>query len=545
MNKTNDEHYILESERFIFDFLEIDEKILHIEGRFVTCSSASVEELLLRINNDIEKLDIVHRYTKSLTQANRRSLDFIGFSIRIEIDASDTLYEIQTEDATRIYYGRFFPVNSDRLPQKYYKHGWELKVTSHTLILKKCNLAARIIGELGVLCKFLASGQAGSKVAVAMKLLCYIACPFVCKDILLISDLYCHADDNGEALFRYVQQIGDKSIKYVFCIDKDCADFRRMKQYGHVIHISSWLCRFYIYLGASIASSHYTTIQTMMTGILRELKCENKMILLQHGITYRDHSSTWNRYNYGLSMLIAGTTTDYKAMLSYDYFYDERHIKLTGLPRYDLLYEDSKRYVTVMPTWRMGLVHINADKYDEWTPMPYFENSQYCLFFNELLTNTRLLSKAEEMGYTICFAPHPIIRGCCMQYFTKEEGVRYWSENTPYKEIFAQSDLIVTDYSSVFFDFAYLRKPLIYCQFDLEYFLGEGHYPQELGSFNFESDGFGEVENTLDGTVDRIIEYMGNGCKLKDKYRTRIESTFPFNDKLNCERVYRAIRTLK
>jgi len=231
-------------------------------------------------------------------------------------------------------------------------------------------------------------------------------------------------------------------------------------------------------------------------------------------------------------------------MLKYDYFYDERRIKLTGYPRYDLLYEDSKRFITIMPTWRLGLVLNDPNNCDEWVPKPEFENSQYCLFFNGLLNSRRLLNKAREAGYTICFAPHPIIRGNCIRFFTQEEGVKFWEENTPYREIFAQSNMIVTDYSSVFFDFAYLRKPLIYCQFDFDCFFGDGHFSQDLGSFSYERDGFGEVETTLDGTIERIIEYMENGCRLKDEYRARIEAAFPFNDKLNCERVYKVIKTL-
>ena len=39
-----------------------------------------------------------------------------------------------------------------------------------------------------------------------------------------------------------------------------------------------------------------------------------------------------------------------------------------------------------------------------------------------------------------------------------------------YKDIFAQTDLMITDYSSVAFDFAYLRKPIVYSQFDRDSF---------------------------------------------------------------------------
>ena len=50
-------------------------------------------------------------------------------------------------------------------------------------------------------------------------------------------------------------------------------------------------------------------------------------------------------------------------------------------------------------------------------------------------------------------------------------------------------------------------------------------------------DGFGEVAYDYDTTVNLLIEYIENDCKLKDKYKERIDSFFEFNDKNNCQRI--------
>ncbi len=107
----------------------------------------------------------------------------------------------------------------------------------------------------------------------------------------------------------------------------------------------------------------------------------------------------------------------------------------------------------------------------------------------------------------------------------------------------AESDLLVTDYSSVAFDFAYLRKPVIYYQTDKEEFFSGAH-TYEKGYFDYEGDGFGEIECSVEALVDRIIEYMKNGCELKEVYRERIDATFPFSDQNNCKRVYEEILKL-
>ena len=59
-----------------------------------------------------------------------------------------------------------------------------------------------------------------------------------------------------------------------------------------------------------------------------------------------------------------------------------------------------------------------------------------------------------------------------------------------------------------------------------------------------EAAGFGEVEHTVEDTVDRLIEYMEEGCSLKKKYEDRIDAFFKYHDKKNCERVFQAIRHL-
>ena len=64
-----------------------------------------------------------------------------------------------------------------------------------------------------------------------------------------------------------------------------------------------------------------------------------------------------------------------------------------------------------------------------------------------------------------------------------------------YSDIFSQSKLLITDYSSIFFDFAYLKKPEIFFQFDKEEFYSE-HYHQS--DFEHEKDAFGDVVKTVE-----------------------------------------------
>ena len=55
---------------------------------------------------------------------------------------------------------------------------------------------------------------------------------------------------------------------------------------------------------------------------------------------------------------------------------------------------------------------------------------------------------------------------------------------------------MLTDYSSVAFDFAYLRKPIVYAHFDKEAFFS-GEHSYTAGYFDYERDGFGESDCVL------------------------------------------------
>ena len=138
---------------------------------------------------------------------------------------------------------------------------------------------------------------------------------------------------------------------------------------------------------------------------------------------------------------------------------------------------------------------------------------------------------------------HPSMPEKCIKYLQLGDDVEILSKNSSYRELFAESSLIVTDYSSTVFDFAYLRKPVLYFQQDVEEFFS-GQHSYDKGYFDYERDGFGEVEYTAEALVSRMIEYMEQDCQLKDMYRDRIEKTFAFNDKENCRRVYEEIRKL-
>ena len=94
---------------------------------------------------------------------------------------------------------------------------------------------------------------------------------------------------------------------------------------------------------------------------------------------------------------------------------------------------------------------------------------------------------------------------------------------------------MITDYSSVFFDFAYMEKPVIYYQFDYDMYR-KNHYCE--GYFNYKKDGFGKVLNNEKDVINEINNYINNNYKLDKKQLNKINNFFTYKDNNNCKRIY-------
>ena len=92
---------------------------------------------------------------------------------------------------------------------------------------------------------------------------------------------------------------------------------------------------------------------------------------------------------------------------------------------------------------------------------------------------------------------------------------------------------MITDYSSIFFDFSYLKKPLIYYQYGNDY-----HYDAENGYFNYRKNGFGPVIDNENELVDKIISFIDNNCEMEGIYKSRVDEFFKYHDQNNSKRCY-------
>lgn len=108
-----------------------------------------------------------------------------------------------------------------------------------------------------------------------------------------------------------------------------------------------------------------------------------------------------------------------------------------------------------------------------------------------------------------------------------------------YVDALRRGSMMITDYSGVGFDFAYMKKPIIYTQFDSDNIFDKHYYKK--GYFDYIEDGFGDITHDYDSSIDAIIKMIESGCKMPKKYQNRVDKFFDYHDHDNSRRIYEAI----
>ena len=258
---------------------------------------------------------------------------------------------------------------------------------------------------------------------------------------------------------------------------------------------------------------HYFT-PSLYSGLITSYR-----YFLQHGVTKDDVSEFIKKYDKNLSLIDCVSDMERESFLTDGYNFDNHVIQVLGFCRFDnLTSDDTKKQILFAPTWRLEL--SNEER---------FLQSQYYQTLKNFLNNEKLAKLLESTGFELIFKPHPELN----DYIELLEVPEYVnvSKYESYQELFRDSSILITDYSSVYFDFAYLKKPVIYYQKDDDY-----HYKE--GYFKYDVHGFGPIIKNEENLINEINDIMSNGCQMEDKYVERVNEFFKYNDKNNCKRVY-------
>ncbi|MDE5925550.1 MAG: CDP-glycerol glycerophosphotransferase family protein, partial [Helicobacter sp.] len=363
----------------------------------------------------------------------------------------------------------------------------------------------------------------------------------------LLMDRDTEADDNAEHFYRYLAKNYPKQ-NIVFALRRESKDWTRLQKEGfNLVAFDTQEFRDILKNSSKVISSH---IDAYLVNHLGKDTLKGKdFVFLQHGVILNDLSSWLNSKQ--VSLFITSTQGEYDSIVGdfNHYIFGIKEMQLTELARHDRLLSKSLSYqkqsqatrqILLMPTWRKHLSgdmigNGNARKYN-----PQFLESQYFHYWNTLLSSQTLQQLCEKYRCNIVFNPHqntmPYIKDFAIPSFAKMK-----TDETSLQQLFIESDIMITDYSSVSFEMAYLKKPVLYYQFDEEEFRNNQY---QKGYFDYCKDGFGPVVTTEEELLKELEILLQNDCKVGEPYKSNIENTFEFRDGKCCERIYNAILEL-
>ncbi|ELI4637798.1 CDP-glycerol glycerophosphotransferase family protein [Campylobacter coli] len=357
------------------------------------------------------------------------------------------------------------------------------------------------------------------------------------SNIWLLMDRDYEADDNAEHLYRYIMQ-NHPEQKIVFALRKESLDWERLEKEGfNLVEFGSLEFERIIKKASKVISSHADGYLT------RYITSKQQFIFIQHGVIPNDLSKWLNSKK--IDLFVTSTKAEYKSIANdYNrYKFGKKEVALIGLARHDALLKNNQcntRQIVIMPTWRANIVGVALGSSKRGLQSD-FTQSEYFKKWNLLLNSNILQKLCEKYDYTVVFNPHRNIIPY-LKEFNIPSYIKIASQNESLQKLFCNSSLMITDYSSVAFEMAYLNKPVIYYQFDHEEFFSS--HTLQKGYFDYEKDGFGPVVENEENLLKELENLLQNDCNPFGIYKDNIDLTFAFKDGKCCERIYKILRQI-
>jgi CDP-glycerol glycerophosphotransferase (TagB/SpsB family) len=200
------------------------------------------------------------------------------------------------------------------------------------------------------------------------------------------------------------------------------------------------------------------------------------------------------------------------------------------------------------PTWRPNIAGKSSGIMRQRNSNDGFLESAFFRLYAEILEDRSLLERAKRTGYKLQFVLHPILAA---NVKIMRKGLSDRAEmlgisalqndvvevlgaglDKTYDELIKECAVLVTDYSGIQFDVAYMMKQVVY------FHNNEVPSQYDHGFMNYETMGFGPVYDSSSKVANELIQIIESRAKLPVKYQKRITEFFEHIDDQNCRRIF-------
>ena len=358
-----------------------------------------------------------------------------------------------------------------------------------------------------------------------------------------------HGDDVGDNAFAFYKYVKNKhpEIRCVYVADANRhEEWKKVCAVGEVVQFRSREHKNLFMRADKIITSHVGDSEPWSYEKVKKIRerfpdwaKKHKIIHLQHGVIDKNVTHIYSKKLRPVDLFIS-STVDEKRYIEQTLGYKTEQVPCTGLARFDDLFGGEKeKIILLIPRYRRDvMVQLPENK----IKLKYhFTNTEFFIKYQDLMVDDGLSKMLDKYDYKLYFYPHYEVQPLIRCFYKKSDRIFIVDRSQiTLDELLKKSALMITDYSSVAFDFAYMRKPVIYYQFDKDAFDVEygGSY------FKHEQDGFGPVVQTKEECLLEVQRYMDGKFDPMGIYRRRCEKIFPKYDDKNCERIYERIMAL-
>lgn len=339
------------------------------------------------------------------------------------------------------------------------------------------------------------------------------------KDTYLLFD--CLNDASAEAIDAYClfEKMRARDIPAYYVVCKETALYRKLETENKLDNV--------IVLNFS-SRTHPNELMQKIHAILYRTKCvitsfggnsgtvemflrrhkSWKYVYIKHGSIFLKESILYKGYLFPekFDKFLVCSDREEKLFIKYG-FPAEKLIKV-GLPRWDLLNNlpiPKEKSILLMLTWR----HLQVFN---------FGKSLYKKNLLNLLHNAKLTNYLRQKNITLYFAPHHALMGNMHVDFDLSEESNVKVINTDsISQYIRQCSCLITDFSSVAFDFMFQNKPVLYYLLDKGDGLLDCYDREDLEKFDYKQYILPDVYFEEDAVVNRIIEYCENNFKTDEE----------------------------
>ncbi len=215
---------------------------------------------------------------------------------------------------------------------------------------------------------------------------------------------------------------------------------------------------------------------------------------------------------------------------------DKKYFKIIGSPRLDVLYKDIEGQDMFMEEDFANIKYFHEQGKKIIIYMPTFRDTEKDI--SGWLRSEKLQQFLKENNAVMICKLHPYDANGLN--FDDCEELYKMNNNSDIYPVLKYSDALITDYSSINFDYLLLDKPIMYYVPDLE------EYQEKCRGFYTPYSEFtvGDVCKTEDELLSAIKNVVDGVDNYKEQRKFLRDKVFKYQDGRNCERVVEWIKSL-